>query len=134
MNVVETIAGHYQGTGTWYDSQGKTMNYTVTQKNELIADGFAVEFKHDFDDGSHTEARFEMHSVASHIFQVTVGRNPMGNAYCIANACKYYIKAGEAFVEVGYHPTADGLEVYGSSTKNADGNYIAWHESLRRIK
>jgi len=42
------------------------------------------------------------------------------------------MKIGETFVEAAYRTTADGLEVFGSSTRNAEGNYIAWHENFAK--
>ena len=132
MNV-EAICGSFEGTGTWHDAAGKSMAYTVKQTNRLITDGFEIEFKHDFADGSKTDAHFLMMWITPHLFQVRIGNNVVGNGYCIGNSCNYHIKAGEAFVEVSYRPDGQRLEVNGSSTKNAEGNYIAWHERLGRV-
>ena len=43
------------------------------------------------------------------------------------------MKIGDKFVEASYRASGDELEVFGSSTSNAEGNYIAWTERLRRI-
>jgi hypothetical protein len=40
---------------------------------------------------------------------------------------------GEAFVEATYRLEGDTLDVSGSSSRNADGNYIAWRERLHRV-
>ena len=132
MNV-EAICGTYEGSGTWHDSAGKSMTYTVIQTNRVTADGFEVEFKHDFEDASKTDARLVMTWITPHLFQVRMADNAVGNGYCIGNSCSYHIKTGEIFVEVSYRPEAQNLEVNGSSTKNSEGNYIAWHERLRRV-
>jgi hypothetical protein len=57
---------------------------------------------------------------------------PLGNGYCFEDYCRYHIAAGQAVVEVTLRASGNALEVYGSSTKNAEGLYIAWRESLRR--
>ena len=133
MNI-ERIRGTYQGTGEWYDSAGKSMAYRVSQTNCVTADGFEIAFKHDFDDRTQTDARFVMTWIAPNLFSVRIGNNAVGHGYCIGNSCSYHIKTGDAFVEVSYRPDDQNLEVYGSSTKNAEGNYIAWHERLGRVE
>ena len=65
-------------------------------------------------------------------YRVDVGGTAIGNGYIFDGYCHYNMKAGEAFVEASYRPTIDGLEVFGSSSRNANGNYIAWKEALRR--
>ena len=42
------------------------------------------------------------------------------------------MKLGEKFVEVSYMAGAHSVEVFGSSSTNAEGNYIAWKETLLR--
>jgi hypothetical protein len=43
------------------------------------------------------------------------------------------LEAGQKFVEVGYRLNGNDILVSGSSTKNAEGNYIVWVERLRRV-
>src|SRR5262249_17496936 len=107
--------------------------YRVTQTNRNTPAGFEIEFNHDFDDGSQTRAAFAMTWTAPHLFQVDIAGKPVGNGYLLGDSCHYHIAAGDAFVEVGYRAHGSGLEVTGSSTKNAQGLYIAWQESLRRV-
>ena len=45
---------------------------------------------------------------------------------------EWFDSTGKAFVEASYRFSGDTVEVFGSSTKNAEGNYIAWKEVLRR--
>jgi hypothetical protein len=42
------------------------------------------------------------------------------------------VETGKAFVEASYRIDGDTVEVFGSSTTNAEGHYIAWKEVLRR--
>jgi hypothetical protein len=130
--VIDSLRGYYDGSGKWYDSAGKSLGYKVIQNNSLTSDGFVVKFNHKFDDGTETEARFVMTWITNVIFRVQIADKDVGRGYYIADSCHYYLKTGEAFVEVSYRPTPDGLQVNGSSTKNAEGNYIAWHETLTR--
>lgn len=132
MTIIREILGTYEGSGKWHDSAGTSMGYTSRQINRLTSTGFEVEFKHHFDDGSLTDARLLMTWLTPAIFRVDMGNNPVGHGYCLGDCCNFHIKAGEAFVEVSYRPQDSGLLVHGSSTKNADGNYIAWHENLQK--
>ena len=61
-----------------------------------------------------------------------VAGTPVGNGYLFGGYCHYHLKLGEKFVEASYRSTDAGLEVFGSSTANAEGHYIAWKERLRR--
>ena len=40
----------------------------------------------------------------------------------------------DTFVEASYRASGDDLQVFGSSSRNAEGNYIAWTETLRRVE
>ena len=91
-----------------------------------------MRFRHDFEDGSVVEARFNMIWIAPSIFRVDAAGSPLGHGYVFDSYCHYHLKVGEAIVEASYRGTGNGLEVHGSSTRNADGNYIAWRETLRQ--
>ena len=132
MNAIEKFVGTYEGTGTWHDSAGKSSAYRIQQTNLATANGFEVAFKHDFDDGTVINARFVMTWLALNIFHVDVSGTAVGHGYVFDEYCHYHIKVGEAFVEASYRSNVGGLEVFGSSTRNAEGNYIAWREILRR--
>jgi len=134
VNTIEKFAGTYEGTGTWHDATGKSSGYRIQQTNVGSADGFEVAFKHDFDDGSVVDARLNMTWIAANLFRVDVSGVAIGNGYVFDEHCHYHMKVGVRFVEVSYRSTADGLEVFGSSSQNADGNYIAWREILRRTE
>jgi hypothetical protein len=132
VNSIERFVGTYEGNGTWHDSAGKSLAYRVQQTSLPTPYGFEIAFKHVFDDGTVTDARFNMTWVAPHIFRVDVSGTPVGHGYVFDTYCHYHLQIGEAFVEASYRSNADGVEVFGSSTRNADGNYIAWRETVRR--
>jgi hypothetical protein len=132
VNTLDRLAGTYEGTGEWHDSAGTSSTYTIRQTNLATTDGFEIAFKHDFADGAVVEARFTMMWVAPNIFRVSVAGAPVGHGYLFDDYCHYHLETGKAFVEASYRVGADAVEVFGSSTTNAEGNYIAWKEILRR--
>ena len=133
MTTIDRLAGTFTGVGTWYDSAGKSASYRVRQTNRVTSDGFEVAFKHDFDDGTVVDARFAMSWLTRNLFRVDVGGSAVGNGYVFDNYCHYHLKPGNAFVEASYRVNGDALDVWGSSSANAEGNYIAWNEALRRV-
>lgn len=132
VTSIETLIGTYEGSGTWHDAAGASAAYTITQTNVVTNLGFDVTFRHDFEDGSVVEARFNMIWIAASIFRVEAAGSPLGHGYVFDSYCHYHLKVGEAFVEASYRGSGNDLEVHGSSTRNANGNYIAWKETLRR--
>jgi hypothetical protein len=130
VNPVELIAGAYTGQGIWYDEDGKSGTYTAVETIVANASGFDVTFKHDFDDGSVVNAHFTMVWIGPSLFRVESAGNSIGNGYVFDRLCHYHLRAGDAFVEVSYRNNGDGLEVFGSSTRNAEGKYIAWKQAL----
>jgi hypothetical protein len=130
---LDKLIGTYEGTGAWYDSAGKTSGYRVRQTNVPIADGIEVAFKHDFDDGTVVDAKFAMIWIAPNLFRVETGGIAIGNGYVFDRYCHYHMNPGGAFVEASYRASGEHLEVFGSSSRNAEGNYIAWTETLRRV-
>ena len=123
--------GTFEGSGAWYDAARKSGAYRIHQTNQLTPDGFQVAFKHDFDDGTVVEAKFSMTWIAPNLFRVDVAGAPVGNGYVFGPVCHYHMKFGDKFVEVSYHSNGEHLEVSGSSSTNAEGNYTAWKESLQ---
>jgi hypothetical protein len=132
VNTIERFVGTYEGAGVWHDAAGKSLAYRVQQTSLPTANGFEIAFKHDLDDGTVTDARFNMTWLAPHIFRVDVSGTPIGHGYIFDAYCHYHLKVGDTFVEASYRANDDAVEVFGSSTKNADGNYIAWKEIIRR--
>jgi hypothetical protein len=132
VNAIDGFVGTYEGQGVWHDSAGTSMTYVVRQTTRVANDGFEIAFKHDFADSSVVDARFEMTWIAPHIFRVSVAGTAIGHGYVFDGYCHYHLETGKAFVEASYRFGGDSVEVFGSSTKNAEGNYIAWKELLRR--
>jgi hypothetical protein len=132
VTVLASLAGTYEGSGEWFDSSGTSSTYSVRQTNSATPDGFEIAFKHDFADGTVVDARFQMTWVAPHIFRVSAGGAPLGHGYLLDAYCHYHLETGKAFVEASCRVNGDTIEVFGSSTKNAEGHYIAWKEVLRR--
>ena len=134
MTVLESFVGTYEGIGEWFDSSGKSSTYSVRQTNSATQDGFEIAFKHDFADGTVIDARFQMTWVAPNICRVSVAGASLGYGYLLDGYCHYHLETGQAFVEASYRITGDTIDVFGSSTKNAEGNYIAWKEVLRNTR
>lgn len=132
MTSVEGLIGTFDGWGAWYDSAGKSGTYRIRQTNASTPDGFEVAFTHDFDDATVVEARFTMTWIAPNLFRLDVAGASVGNGYVFDTLCHYHMKFGDKFVEVSYSLGADAVNVFGSSSVNAEGNYIAWKETLHR--
>jgi hypothetical protein len=132
MKDIGLLTGQYTGSGTWHDWVGKSQAYRVVQTNRDDGDHFDIAFRHDFDDGSVTEANFRMTWITPQLFEVAIGGKCVGKGYLLAGCCHYYLQVGAAFVEASYRVTDSGLVVHGSSTTNAEGHFIAWHEELVR--
>lgn len=133
MKELASINGRYEGAGQWYDAAGKSGSYRVVQTNRALPLGIEVAFRHDFDDGTVTDARLTLSAVAPRIFQVKVSENTVGHGSWLDDTLHYHMQVGDKFVEASYRPNENGLRVYGSSTRNAEGNYIVWVESLNRV-
>jgi hypothetical protein len=133
MSDIGAIVGEYRGLGEWYDSVGKSGTYEVVQTNRALADGLEVSFHHDFDDGSVTEAQLTLNNVAPKVYRVTIAGNAVGHGSWLDQTLHYHFDVGGRFVEAGYRPNGNELHVSGSSTRNAEGNYIVWVERLRRV-
>ena len=133
MSEVAAIAGEYKGAGQWYDSTGKSGTYQVVQVNRALPAGLEIAFRHDFDDGSVTTAQLALNHVAPRIYRVALAENPVGHGSWLEGTLHYHLEVGGRFVEVGCRSNGNDLLVLGSSTKNAEGNYIVWVERLRRV-
>ena len=133
MSEVAAIAGEYKGAGQWYDSAGKSGTYQAVQTNRALPAGVEISFRHDFDDGSVTEARLALSQVAPRIYRVAMAETPVGHGSWLEGTLHYHLELGARFVEVGFRAEGNDLLVFGSSTKNAEGNYIVWVERLRRM-
>ena len=129
--IMQHFTGTYEGTGTWYDAVAKSGTYRIRHTHAPTADGFDVSFTHDFDDGTVVEAQFRMTWISPRLFSVHVGGTLVGNGYLFDDFCQYHMKFGDRFVQVSYRAGAEEMQVFGSSSSNAEGNYTAWTERLR---
>jgi hypothetical protein len=57
----------------------------------------------------------------------------VGHGSWLDDTLHYHMQVRDKFVEASYRANENGLRVYGSSTRNAEGNYIVWVESLNLI-
>jgi hypothetical protein len=130
--AIDRLVGTFTGSGSWHDSAGKAQAYKVAQAIGKTADGFEISFRHDFEDASVTEARFLMRWTTPVIFDVLVADRMVGNGYCFNLYCHYHLALGDRFVQASYSLEGARMKVYGSSTRNAEGRYIAWSEDLTR--
>jgi hypothetical protein len=133
MAEIAAIAGAFKGEGQWFDSTGKSGSYQVVQTNRALATGVEISFRHDFDDGDVTDARLTLSHVAPRIYRVAIAENPVGYGSWLDGTLHYHLEVDGKFVEAGYRADGQGLLVSGSSTKNAEGNYVVWVERLRRV-
>lgn len=130
--TVDRFTGTWEGSGSWHEADGKSGRYRVRQTIQPNKAGFEVAFRHDFDDRSVVEARFAMTWITDELFRVAIADETVGNGYLFGTYCHYHLKKAQAVIEVGYRLGEGTLDVSGSSSTNAAGNYIAWQESLRR--
>ena len=134
MTIPDWLAGTYVGSGSWYEATGRSQNYRIRHTNRGTDTGFEILFKHDFEDAGVVEANFTMTWTSRNLFSVSTGGKLMGNGYLMDEFCHYHLEVGGAFVAVNLTPVANRLRVFGSSTKNKEGHYIAWSEVLERAK
>ena len=131
MKSFEWFDGVFEGLGSWYEATGRSQSYRVRHTNRRTDSGFEVTFRHDFDDGSVVEAHVTMLWTTEHLFSASAAGKLLGNGYWIGEFCHYHLEVGPV-VEVNLIPATNGLNVFGSSSRNKEGHYIAWHETLRR--
>jgi hypothetical protein len=132
MNGIEAFLGSYQGQGSWHDAAAKSGTYSIRHTTTRRDEGFDVAFHHQFDDGTVVDARFAMTWIAPHIFRVDVAGTSVGHGYVFDTRCHYHLNIAGKFIEVGYRASGDELEVFGSSSTNAEGHYTAWRERVHR--
>ncbi len=130
---LESLAGSYMGQGRWRDDAGGEGAYHVTHNVEVTEKGPRVSFHHIFDNGDpDVEAAFNLEWSVSPLLAVKAGDAVIGSGYVAGALCHYTLQLGDKIVESTFQPHNGGLRVYGSSSKNADGNFIAWSEVLER--
>jgi len=127
------LPGTYVGDGAWTDIAGESKPYRVTQTVSIESNDITVEYAHDFyEEGTATSGVFVFQRQADALLRVFMKGAALGNGYMFGDYLHYYIKVGEIFVQASYQLTPSGLLVNGSSSSNAQGRFIAWHEELRK--
>ena len=128
-----SLAGTYFGDGAWTDIAGESKPYRVTQTIALSTNDITVEYAHDFyEEGRVTSGIINFERQSSALLRVYMKGAAMGNGYMFGAYLHYYIKVGDIFVQASYQTSSYGLLVNGSSSSNAQGRFIAWHEDLNR--
>ena len=127
------FVGTFSGTGMWHDAAGQSARYRIQQTNQVTASGFEVAFTHDFDDGSGVDATVSLTALVPQLFRVDIAGAPVGHGDVCGDVCHYHMKFADKFVEVTYRTADEGLLVFGSSSTNAEGHYVAWRETLHRV-
>jgi hypothetical protein len=56
----------------------------------------------------------------------------VGHGYLFDDYLHFNLQIGEMFVEVSYQLSDNHVHVRGSTNKNSQGRFIAWHERLAR--
>lgn len=133
LKEIETLAGNYAGSGAWVDTTGNSDYYSVRHAITSEAAAAEVAFVHEFNDGTSIEAQLRFEHSTGPIFDVHSEDGLVGHGYFEEGSLHYHMRAGEAYIEVSYRVVGDDLRIYGSSTRNAEGNYIVWLERLHRV-
>lgn len=133
LQEFQRLAGEYVGSGTWIDTTATSARYAVHHTITSTKDAADIAFTHDFENRESIEGHFRFENSAAPIFDVYSENRLVGHGYVEDGSLHYHIRAGEAYIEVSYRKTGNELRIYGSSTKNADGNYIVWLERLRGV-
>lgn len=125
------FAGRYRGEGRWLDIAGESKPYHVVMQISAAREQLTVTYTHDFyEEGSATNGEFVFVFSSDVIFATTMKGAEVGNGYLFDDYLHFNIRAGDIFVETSYQITPVGLQVRGSSTRNAQGRFIGWHERL----
>lgn len=128
------FVGAYEGDGRWIDVTGESKRYRVAQEMSLHPNGLLITYTHEFfEEGASRSDAFELTVISNSLFSVHMQGVQVGNGYLFAPYLHYHIHVGDAFVEVGYEIAGLEVHVSGSSTKNVQGRFIAWHESLKKV-
>lgn len=133
LQEFQRLAGEYHGSGTWIDTTATSSRYTVHHTIKSTGDAADIAFTHEFEDKGSIEGHFRFENSAAPIFDVYSENRLVGHGYVEDGSLHYHIRAGEAYIEVSYRKTGNELRIYGSSTKNDDGNYIVWLERLQGV-
>jgi hypothetical protein len=137
MSTAEGLSpfvGAYKGDGRWIDVTGESKAYRVAQEMSLRPSGLLIAYAHEFfEEDASRSGTFELTATPSSLLTVHMNGTQVGFGYLFASYLHYYVQVGDAFVEVSYEIDGQKIHVRGSSTRNARGRFIAWHESLKTV-
>lgn len=128
------LTGRFIGEGTWIDVTGETKRYRVDMNIAASDGGLDVVYTHDFfEEGNVTTSEVGLRPITgTPLFETWMGGARVGHGHFFGTSLNYHLQFGDVFIEVSYTATASrGLIVRGSSSRNRQGRYIAWHEDLR---
>ena len=134
ISSVTVFHGNYAGSGFWVDVAGESKRYRIAQTIDVRESEICIRYEHDFfEEGTKSQGTFVLLRASEQLLSVRVNGSQVGNGYIFGDVFHYHIRVGDAYVEVGYCITERGLLVTGSSTKNAQGRFIAWQETLEKV-
>jgi len=129
----DSLLGTYVGDGAWTDIAGESKPYRVKQTISIASNDITVEYAHNFyEEGTATSGAFVFKRQQDSLLRVFMNGAALGNGYIFGDYLHYYVKVGDIFVQASYQAMSSGLLVNGSSSSNAQGRFIAWHEELRK--
>lgn len=136
---LEDFVGEFEGTGNWYDSEGNTMSYKIQQTHQLTDEGIDLIVKHAHNDGDYSEGKYNLKKVAPYIYKLFLNDKELGYGTLLDNCLRFhfdstaFVSVDSSLTEISYQMiNADNLVAYGSTTQNSAGNYITWHEQIKR--
>ena len=130
---LDPLVGTFTGEGRWVDIAGDSKPYRIRQSTTREGNRLVVRYAHEFfEEGNTIAGEIEFDFVSGSIFSVRMKGAHMGHGYLFQPYLHFNLKVGEIFVETSYELGASGLQVRGSSTSNAQGRFIAWHETLAK--
>lgn len=127
------FVGVYSGTGVWVDVVGDSKQYRISQEIKGEANRLLIAYRHDFfQEGTSIEGILVFEFVSESIFSVSMNNAPVGNGYLFDDYLHFNLQIGEMFVEASYQLVGKEVRVRGSTNKNSQGRFIAWHEQLAK--
>ena len=129
--LLATFVGTFIGEGLWIDSAGESKRYEVQLVIGQETTRLLVSFTHRFvEEGNTTQGEFVFVFLSPDIFETLLNGVVVGNGYRFDHYLHFNIRIGEVFVETSYTRNGNTIAVRGSSTRNAEGRFIAWSEAL----